>query len=76
MQIQSICKRCSIILRKFAKRAQTTFGAFAKGNLLPFGMLLQKAKRLRNPRIACSTDHNSNIPLRELNLNFEKRDDI
>jgi hypothetical protein len=46
MQIQSICKRCSIILREFAKRAQTTFRAFAKGNLLPFGMSLPKAKRL------------------------------
>ncbi len=29
--------RYSIILWKFAKRAQRTFGAVAKGNLLPFG---------------------------------------
>jgi hypothetical protein len=28
----------SIILPKFAKRAQITFGALAKGNLLPFGI--------------------------------------
>jgi hypothetical protein len=26
---------------------------------------------LRNPRIACSTDHVSNVPLRELNLNLK-----
>jgi hypothetical protein len=31
---------------------------------------------LRNPRIACSTDYVSNIPLRELNLNLKDRDDI
>jgi hypothetical protein len=36
--------RYSIILRKFAKRAQITFGAVAKGNLLPFGMQEQKQK--------------------------------
>jgi hypothetical protein len=28
--------RCSITLWQFAKRAQITFGAVAKGNLLPF----------------------------------------
>jgi hypothetical protein len=38
MQIQSNCMRYSIILRKFAKRAQITFGAFAKANLLPYGI--------------------------------------
>jgi hypothetical protein len=27
---------------------------------------------LRNPRIACSTDHVNNIPLRELNLNLKE----
>jgi hypothetical protein len=27
---------------------------------------------LRNLRIACSTDHVSNIPVRELNLNLKK----
>jgi hypothetical protein len=27
---------------------------------------------LRTPRIACSTDHVSNIPLRELNLSLKK----
>jgi hypothetical protein len=31
---------------------------------------------LRNLRIAGSTDHVGNIPLRELNLNFKNRDDI
>jgi hypothetical protein len=31
---------------------------------------------LRNPKIACSTDHVSNIPLRKLNLNLKNRDDI
>ncbi len=44
MQIQSNCMRYSIILLKFAKRAQITFGALAKGNLLPFGIYLQKQK--------------------------------
>jgi hypothetical protein len=34
--------RYSITLWKFAKRAQITFGAFAKGNLLPFRMYEQK----------------------------------
>ncbi len=34
----------SIILLKFAKRAQITFGAIAKGNLLPFGIYKQKQK--------------------------------
>jgi hypothetical protein len=36
--------RYSIILRKFAKRAKITFGAVAKGNLIPFGMYGQKQK--------------------------------
>jgi hypothetical protein len=31
---------------------------------------------LRNPIIADSSDHVGNIPLRELNLNFKKRDDF
>jgi hypothetical protein len=30
----------------------------------------------RNPRIECSTDNISNIPLRELNLNLKDIDDI
>jgi hypothetical protein len=34
----------STILQKFAKRAQLTFGAVAKGYLLPFGMYEQKQK--------------------------------
>jgi hypothetical protein len=36
----------SINLRQFAKRAQITFGAIAKGNLLPLAMCLKKASRL------------------------------
>jgi hypothetical protein len=35
MQIQSNFMRYSIILRKFAKRAQVTFGGVEKGSLLP-----------------------------------------
>jgi hypothetical protein len=34
----------SIILHIFAKRAQITFGAVGKSNLLPFGMHEQKQK--------------------------------
>ena len=33
---KSVLQRCSITLWQFAKRAQITFGAVAKGNLLPF----------------------------------------
>jgi hypothetical protein len=44
--------RCSITLWQFAKRAQITFSAVAKGNLLPFWLLC-----MRNPRIACNADH-------------------
>ena len=44
--------RCSVTLWKFAKRAQITFGAVTKGNLLPFGSLC-----MRNPRIACNADY-------------------
>jgi hypothetical protein len=36
--------RYSITLLKFAKRAQIPFGAFVKGNLLPFGIYDQKQK--------------------------------
>jgi len=46
MQIQSNFMRYSITLRKFAKRAQTTFGAVAKGNLSPFGICLQKQEQV------------------------------
>jgi hypothetical protein len=45
MQIQSNCMRYSIILWKFAKRAQITFGAVAKGNLLPFGLYFSMTLR-------------------------------
>ncbi len=34
--------RYSVNLRQFAKRAQITFGAIAKGNLLPFAMRFKK----------------------------------
>jgi hypothetical protein len=50
--IKVYCMRGAITLWHFAKRAQTTFGAVAKGNLLPFGLLC-----MRNPRIACNADH-------------------
>ncbi len=53
--------RCSITLAQFAKRAQITFGAVAKGN------------RMRNLRIACNADHISYIPLGELNLEKNKK---
>jgi hypothetical protein len=36
--------RYSVILWKFAKRAQVTFGDVAKGNLIPFRMHEQKQK--------------------------------
>jgi hypothetical protein len=45
MQIQSNCMRYSIILKTFAKKAQITFGAVAKGNLLPFGMYEYEQKQ-------------------------------
>ena len=51
-KIKVYCMRCSITLWQFAKRAQITFGAVTKGNLLPFGSLC-----MRNPRIACNADH-------------------
>ena len=35
-KIKVYCMRCSVTLWQFAKRAQITFGAVAKGNLLPF----------------------------------------
>jgi hypothetical protein len=44
MQIQSNCMRYSITLLKFAKRAQITFGAVSKGNLLLFGIYFKKQK--------------------------------
>jgi hypothetical protein len=34
----------SINLRQFSKRAQITFGAVAKGNLLPFAMFKKGSK--------------------------------
>jgi hypothetical protein len=40
------------ILSLQCKRAQITLVAFAKGNLLPFGLLC-----MRNPRIVCNADH-------------------
>ena len=51
-KIKVYCMRCSITLWQFAKRAQITFGAVAKGNLLPFWLLC-----MRNPPIACNADH-------------------
>jgi hypothetical protein len=51
-KIKVYCMQCSITLWQFAKRAQITFGAVAKGILLPFWLLC-----MRNPRIACNADH-------------------
>ncbi len=41
--------------------------AIAKGNQIPF-----RANCMRNLRIACNADNDSNIPLGELNLKFKK----
>ena len=51
-KIKVYCMRCTVTLWHFAKRAQITFGAVTKGNLLPFGSLC-----MRNPRIACNADY-------------------
>ncbi len=59
--------RCSITLWQFAKKAQITFGAVAKGNRSAFWSIC-----MRNLRIACNTDHFSNIPLGELNSEKNK----
>ncbi len=53
-KIKVYCMRCSITLWQFAKRAQITFGAVAKGNLLPVPFWLLC---MRSPRIACNADH-------------------
>jgi hypothetical protein len=37
---------------------------------------LEHHMQMRNPRIACSAEHVSNIQLREFNLNFKNSDDI
>ncbi len=37
----------SINLKQFVKKAQITFGAIAKGNLLPFAMCFKKQADLR-----------------------------
>jgi hypothetical protein len=42
VKLRRNCMRYSINLRQFAKRAQITFGAIAKGNLLTFAMCLKK----------------------------------
>ena len=60
------CMRCSVTLWQSAKRAQITFGAVAKGNLLPFGLLC-----LRNPRIACNADHVLQYRWENKNLNLK-----
>jgi len=67
MQFDWICMRCSITLWQFAKGAQITFSAVAKGNRSPFWSLC-----MRNPLIACNADHVSNIPLGELNSEKNK----
>ncbi len=42
VKLRRNCMRYLINLRQFAKRAQITFGAIAKGNLLPLAMRLKK----------------------------------
>ncbi len=59
--------RCSFTLWQFAKRAQITFGAVAKGNRSPF-----KSLCMQNPLIACNANHVSNIPLEEVNSEKNK----
>ncbi len=51
-KIKVYCMRYSITQWQFADRAQITFGAVAKGHLLPFRLLC-----MQNPRIACNADH-------------------
>ncbi len=68
-KIKVYCMRCSITLWQFAKRAQITFGAVAKGNLLPFWLLC-----MRNPPIACRSCFA--IPLREQKVEYKNGGEI
>jgi hypothetical protein len=52
---------------QLAKGSLIAFGAIAKGNQMPF-----RANCMRNPRIACNADTDSNIPLGDLNSKFTK----
>ena len=49
------------------KGSLIAFRAIAKVNQMPF-----RANCMRNPRIACNADTDSNIPLGDLNLKFTK----
>jgi hypothetical protein len=75
MKFQSNFMRYSVILRKFAEKAQTTFGAVAKGDLLHFGKHKQK-QRLPSVPYGTFPTHFSIIPLSELDINLKNRDDI
>jgi hypothetical protein len=52
---------------QLAKGSLIAFGAFAKGNQIPF-----RAHCMRNLLIACNADNESNIPLGDPNLKFKK----
>jgi hypothetical protein len=52
---------------QLAKGSLITCRAIAKGNQIPF-----RAICMRNLRIACNADNDSNILLEELNLKFKK----
>ena len=48
VKLRRNCMRYSVDFRQFAKRAQITFGAIAKGNLLPFAMCLKSKQTFWN----------------------------
>jgi hypothetical protein len=52
---------------ELAKGSLIAFRAIAKGYQTPF-----RPYSMRNPRIACNADTDSNIPLGDLNLKFTK----
>jgi hypothetical protein len=70
-KIKVYCMQCSITLWQFAKRAQITFGAVAKGNLLPFGSLF-----MRNPQIACNADYVLHYNAQRIKSKYKNGDGI
>ncbi len=48
VKLRRNCMRYSMNLRQFAKRAQITFGAIAKGNLLPLSICLKSKQTFFN----------------------------
>jgi hypothetical protein len=65
------CMRCSITLWQFATRAQITFGAVAKGNLLPFLITLHAESTNCMQRRSCFA-----IPLREQKVEYKNGGEI